>query len=170
MKRKPTITDPNLKSILEELHKLFADEIILFVKNKNYYWNIETKNFFQIRQFYSLQSDLLEKIIEMTAEHIRMLDSQTQTRLSDYLMNTNLLEHPYTGQTRDQLKYLLAAHETIIHNLRRLAVLFLTKNSGAGAAFLIRKILIEHEKMAWMIRSYLDKSSNSERIGSDRIE
>jgi starvation-inducible DNA-binding protein len=159
MKRNPTITDPNLKSILDELHKLFADEIVLFIKNKNYYWNIEAKNFYQMRQFYKQQSDLLEKIIEMTAEHIRILDSQTQTRLSDYLMTTNLLEQPYTGLTKDQLKYLLASHETIIDNLRRLAGLFLNKYNNAGTAFLARKILVEHEKMAWMVRSHLTSSS-----------
>ncbi|MBS7232597.1 hypothetical protein KHA90_16385 [Flavobacterium psychroterrae] len=156
MKRNPTITDPNLKSILEEFHKLFADEIVLFIKNKNYYWNIEAENFYQLREFYKQQSDQLEKIIERTAEHIRVLDSQTQTRLSDYLMTTNLLEQPYTGHTKDQLKYLLASHETIIDNLRRLAGLFFNKYHNPSAAYFARKILIEHEKMAWMIRSYLN--------------
>lgn len=170
MKRNSTITDPNLKSILQELHKLFADEIVLFIKNKNYYWNIEAKKFYQMRQFYKEQSDLLEKIIEITSEHIRMLDSQTQTRLSDYLTTTNLLEHPYTGHTKDQLKYLLASHETIIDNLRRLAGLFLNKYNNAGAAFFARKILIEHEKMAWMIRSYLNTPLNKSSAGADQIE
>lgn len=157
MKSNLKITDPNLQSVTDELHKVLSDEVLLFLKNKNYYWNIEAENFFEMRQFYKQQSDQLEEIIEMTASHIRLIGSQTQARLSDYLLTTNLLEHPYASLTRDQLKYLLASHETIINNLRRLAGLFSSKNNNAGAASFAGEILLEHEKMAWMLRAFICK-------------
>ncbi|MHC0442783.1 Dps family protein [Flavobacterium sp. 3-210] len=157
MKINKKIADPNLDPVTDELNKLLADEIVLFIKNKNYYWNIEVENFFEIREFYENQAVQLEKIINLTAHHIRIHRGQTQNRMSDYLRITNLLEHPYSRFSRDQLKYLLASHETIINNLRRLIAIFSHKSTNIGAASFVKKILLEHEKMAWMIRSYLNK-------------
>lgn len=155
MENKLTNADSNLHSITEELHKVLADEVILFIKNKNYYWNIEAENFFEMRHFYKLHSDQLEEIIEMTANLIRIFGSQTQTRLADYISTTNLMEQPYTNFTRDQLKYLVASHETIINNLRRLAGVFNSKNNKIEAASFASRILLRHEKLAWMLRSSL---------------
>lgn len=156
MKSNLKIMNPILATVIEELNKLLADEIVLHLKNKNYYWNIEVENFFEMRQFYKNQAEQLENIIEMTAQHIKILGGQTQTGLYDYLKITNLLEHPYTSFSRDQLKYLLASHETIINNLRRLLGLFSNKTDNIGTVSFVSEILLEHEKMTWTIRSYLN--------------
>lgn len=157
MKTTLKISDSSLRWNTKELNRLLADEIVLFITNKNYYWNIEVENFCEMRQFYQCQTNQLEKIIEMVAEHIRISGGQTEKKLNDYLNITNLIEHSYTSFTREQLKYMLASHETIINNLRRLICIFSDNSEHIVIRSFISKILIEHEKMARMIRSYLKR-------------
>jgi len=79
----------------------------------------------------------------------------TEARLADYLKLTNLIENDYTNNQKDQLKYLLESHETIINNLRRLIPLFADKHKDLGSSDFVTQLLGKHEKMAWMVRAYL---------------
>jgi starvation-inducible DNA-binding protein len=50
---------------------------------------------------------------------------------------------------------LLSSHETVIRNLRRLVTLFTDTHKDIGSSDFVTQLLGRHEKMAWMIRSYL---------------
>lgn len=155
MKPNLGILDTHLQVVSEELNKLLADEVILYIKTRNYHWNIEGPNFSEMHSFYERQFNELDEIMDQVAERIRTIGHYTEARLVDYLKLTNLIEPPYTNFQNDQLKYLLAAHETIINNLRRLITLFADKHKDLGSSDFVTQLLGKHEKMAWMVRAYL---------------
>ncbi|HZH96516.1 MAG TPA: ferritin-like domain-containing protein, partial [Flavisolibacter sp.] len=62
---------------------------------------------------------------------------------------------PYTNVQEDQLKNLLASHETVICTLRRLVTLFAEKKKDIGSSDFVTQLLGKHEKMAWMISAYI---------------
>ncbi len=156
MKPNLGILDSHLQAVALELNKLLSDEVILYIKTRNYHWNIEGANFNEMHVFYEKQFEQLDGIMDEIAERIRTIGHYTEARLSDYLKLTNLIEHPYTNFQNDQLKYLLASHETIMNNLRRLVSLFAEKHKDIGSSDFVTRLLGKHEKIAWMIRAYLN--------------
>src|SRR3954467_13663211 len=155
MKPNLGILDDHLQMVAEELNKLLADEVVLYFKTRNYHWNIEGSSFYELHNFYEQQFDQLDEIMDDVAERIRIIGHYTEARLADYLKLTSLLESPYTNAENDQLKNLVASHETIIHNLRRLITLFGDKYKDLGSCDFVTQLLGKHEKMAWMTRAYL---------------
>lgn len=156
MKPNLGIPDTHLSSVAEELNKLLADEVVLYMKTRNYHWNIEGPNFHELHLFYEGQYNQLDEIMDQVAERIRIIGHYTEARLTDYLKLTNLLEEHYTNAQNDQLKNLSASHETIIHNLRHLITLFAEKHKDLGSSDFVTQLLGKHETMAWKVRSYLN--------------
>jgi len=128
---------------------------VLYIKTRNYHWNIEGVNFHEMHLFYEQQFNQLDQIIDEVAERIRTIGHYAEARLVDYLKLTSLIEPPYINFQNDQLISLLATHETIICNLRRLIPLFTEKYKDIGSGDFATQLLGKHEKMAWMIRAHL---------------
>ncbi|MDI1321223.1 MAG: DNA starvation/stationary phase protection protein [Algoriphagus sp.] len=155
---KPNLGIPEniLHLVSIELNKLLADEFILQTKTRNYHWNIEGANFYEMHRFYEQQIVELDEMIDAIAERIRTIGFYAEARLEDYLRLTSLIEQPYTNSQSDQLKYLLGGHETIINNLRRLIPLFGVKYKDAGSCDFSARLMQQHEKMAWMTRAHFN--------------
>ena len=155
MKATIGIPETHLHAVAEELNKLLADEVVLYIKTRNYHWNIEGSNFHEMHTFYEKQFQQLDEIMDQVAERIRVIGHYTEARLVDYLKLTSLIEQPYTNAQDNQLKNLLASHETIIKNLRRLIPLFADLHKDLGSSDFVTQLLGRHEAMAWMLRAYL---------------
>ena len=155
MKPNLGILGVHLHSVSLELNKLLADEVVLYIKTRNYHWNIEGPNFHELHIFYEKQFSQLDEIMDQLAERIRTIGHYTEARLGDYLKLTNLIEPPYTNVQQDELRHLLDSHETIIRNLRRLIPVLADNYKDIGSSDFLTQLLGKHEKMAWMIRAYL---------------
>ena len=157
MKANIGISDENLKAVALELNKALADLVVLYTKTRNYHWNVEGSDFMELHKFFEEQYGELEEAIDDTAERIRALGHYAEGRLVDFLKLTSLVEQEYTNDQRTQLSNLLEDHETVIRNLRRLVREFDDKYKDIGSSDFVTGLLRQHEKMAWMIRSYLKK-------------
>ncbi len=155
MKANIGITDKNKQAIAEILNVLLADEHILYTKTRNYHWNYEGDNFMELHKFFEGQYDELAEIIDEVAERIRMLGHYPEGRLKDFIRITRLQEQDYTTIQTEQLMNLLADHESITINIRKAVSKVNDTYKDAGTTDFITGLMKQHEKMAWMIRSYL---------------
>jgi starvation-inducible DNA-binding protein len=155
MKANIGITDKNKQAIAEILNVLLADEHILYTKTRNYHWNYEGDNFMEIHKFFEGQYEELAEIIDEVAERIRMLGHYPEGRLKDFIRITRLQEQDYTTIQTEQLMNLLADHESIIINIRKAVSKVNDAYKDAGTTDFLTGLMKQHEKMAWMIRSYL---------------
>ncbi|MBS1921451.1 MAG: DNA starvation/stationary phase protection protein [Bacteroidetes bacterium] len=155
MKANIGITDKNKEAVAIILNELLADEHILYIKTRNYHWNYEGSNFMELHKFYEEQYKVLEEMVDEIAERVRTLGHYAEGRMKDYLRLTHLQEQEYTTVQSEQLKNLLEDHENIIVNLRKVADKIDAVYKDAGTSEFVTGIMKQHEKMAWMIRSYL---------------
>jgi starvation-inducible DNA-binding protein len=155
MKANMGITDKNKQAIAQILNVLLADEHILYTKTRNYHWNYEGDNFMEMHKFFEGQYDELAEIIDEVAERIRMLGHYPEGRLKDFIRITRLQEQDYTTIQAEQLMNLLADHESIIINIRKAVSKVNDTYKDAGTTDFITGLMKQHEKIAWMIRSYL---------------
>jgi starvation-inducible DNA-binding protein len=155
MKINIDISDKNREAVAGILNTLLADEYVLYTKTRNAHWNIVVNNFMELHKFFEGQYETIDEIIDKVAERVRSLGHWSLGSLKDFLAVTHLSETEELSEQKDALKALLSDHETIICNLRGYIITISDKYKDVGTADFITGIMEEHEKMAWMIRSYL---------------
>jgi starvation-inducible DNA-binding protein len=155
MKANIGLTEKNAQQIALTLNKLLADEHILYAKTHNYHWNYIGDNFMEMHKFYEGQYEELADIIDEVAERIRKIGHFAEGRLKEYLKLTDLEEDAPTPDQQKQVRNLLDDHETVTRYLRHQVDIMQDKLKDAGTADFLTGLMEKHERMAWMLRSYL---------------
>ena len=149
------ITEKNRQAVAAALNQLLADEHILYNKTRNYHWSVEGPSFMEFHKLYEAQYDELAEIIDEIAERIRTIGHFAEGRLKELLKLASLEEPAPPTNQGDQLANLISDHEVIINKLRKLITDFDEKNKDIGSSDFATGVLKQHEKMAWMLRSYI---------------
>ena len=109
----------------------------------------------EIHKFFEAQYEELAEIVDLVAERIRKIGHFPEGRMKDYLRITRLQEQDYTTVQSEQIANLLADHESIIINIRKDLKKVDETYKDAGTTDFMTGVMKDHEKMAWMLRSYL---------------
>jgi starvation-inducible DNA-binding protein len=155
---KPVIelSDNNLQEVANILNTLLADEYVLFTKTLNAHWNVQGANFMELHKFFQMQYDELYLLIDNTAERIRSLGHFAAGSLKNFLSNTHLLEDSSDfGNPKQILETLINDHETIIRYIRNELPKVMEINNDMGSADFMTGIMMQHEKMTWMLRAHI---------------
>jgi starvation-inducible DNA-binding protein len=156
MKPNIEISDKNLKEVATLLNTLLANEYVLYTKTRNAHWNIQGDNFIELHKFFESQYNSLNIIIDDTAERVRALGHFALGSLKDFLKVAQLSEQNDNFSDQNHIiKTLLEDHESIIHSLRNHIVIITDQFKDLGTADFMTGLMEQHEKMAWMLRSYL---------------
>lgn len=149
------ISEKNRQAVAIELNKLLADEHVLYNKTRSYHWSVEGPSFMEFHKLYEAQYNQLAQMIDDLAERIRTIGHFAEGRLKEILKLASLEEPDVPTDQPTQIANLDEDHETIIIRLRKLIKDFDEKYKDIGSSDFVTGLLKEHEKMAWMLRSYL---------------
>lgn len=149
------ITEKNRQAVAAALNQLLADEHILYNKTRNYHWSIEGPSFMEFHKLYESQYTELAEVIDEIAERIRTIGHFAEGRLKEILKLASLDEPAAPTDQSSQIANLISDHETLINKLRKLIKDFDEKHKDIGSSDFVTGLLKQHEKMAWMLRSYL---------------
>jgi starvation-inducible DNA-binding protein len=140
-------------AVVKILNIALADEAVLKTKTRCAQWNVRGTGFFELRILFETQYQLLNQISSEIAERVQMLGGYAIGSLEEFLDYTRLEEHP--GFVPDTLR-LLADHEASIRCLREDSRKCTEEYEDQGTFELLVSIMSMHEKMAWMLRSYIE--------------
>ena len=116
-------------------------------------------------KFFGEQYGQLDDFVDDVAERARTLGGHSVATLGEFVEAARLKEHP--GQypsAEDMLETPLADHEAIIRQLRADADAAASTFHDMGTNDFLTGLMEDHEKMAWMRRSFLEgKSSGRSR-------
>ncbi len=150
------ITTDNRTEIAGILSQLLADQHILYIKTRNYHWNVTGMHFQPLHELFEEQYDDLEEYIDDTAERIRSLGFFAPGSIDDFKKMARLMESDHVnGDDRTMLTNLLNDHETMIQILRNDQEEVFEKYQDAGTQDFLIGMMQGHEKMAWMLRAHL---------------
>lgn len=146
----------SLRSEVEVLNVLLANEYSLFTKTLNFHWNITGKRFHSLHKFLGEEYKELLQLMDDVAERVRILGHRPLSTVTEMLSVTTLAESPGRVPSSDQmLNDLLVDHVAIQKFLRRaLKTEELFNDDPSTEDFLIG-VLKKHEKTGWMLRSHL---------------
>ncbi len=149
------ISENNRQAVALELNKLLADEHVLYNKTRNYHWSIEGPSFMEFHKLYEQQYTDLAEVIDEIAERIRTIGHFAEGRLKELVQLASLDEPAAPTDQASQIANLEGDHEILIQRLRHLVPVFNDDYKDIGSADFLTGLLKQHEKMAWMLRSYL---------------
>lgn len=149
------ISRESLQKIANILNDDLADEYVLLTKTRNYHWNVEDPRFNDLHKFFEEQYELLSAAVDEIAERVRAVGGRTRATLKEFINSSQIREDIGSYPNADtMLGNLLSDHETIIKTLRKNINECQELNDEGTANFLTDK-MEAHEKMAWMLRSFL---------------
>ena len=140
-------------SVVEILNKTLANEAVLTVKTRSAHWNVSGAGFFELYILFDSQYEQLNNISDEIAERARMLGGIAIGSLQEFINYTRVDEQP--GVVPDILR-LIADHEATIRFLREDARKCTEEYEDEGTFELLVSVMRLHEKMAWMLRSYIE--------------
>jgi starvation-inducible DNA-binding protein len=149
------ISRESLQKIANILNDDLSDEYVLLTKTKNYHWNVEDPRFNDLHKFLDEQYQQLSAAVDEIAERVRAVGGRTRATLKEFINSSQIREDVGSYPNADtMLGNLLSDHETIIKTLRKNINECQDLNDEGTANFLTDK-MEEHEKMAWMLRSFI---------------
>ena len=156
MKLNIGISEENQKNIAHTLNTLLADEYILYTKTLNYHWNVRGIMFNDLHLFFEKQYRQLFDVIDDVAERVRSIGQRSLGTLTEFQTHSRFAqEDAITPEGKEMIKNLLNDHETIIRSLRTDIDQTANIYQAIGTSNFLTELLEKHEKMAWMLRSYL---------------
>jgi starvation-inducible DNA-binding protein len=140
-------------SVVEILNHTLANEAVLAVKTRSAYWNLSGPGFFELHILFDSQFKQLNAISDEIAERVRMLGGIAISGLQEFINYSKVEEQ--IGIVPNIL-HLLADHEAFIRFLREDTRKCTEEYEDEGTFELQVSVMRLHEKMAWMLRSYIE--------------
>jgi starvation-inducible DNA-binding protein len=151
------IADKDRKAVVEILNRLLSDEYVLLTKTRNYHWNVIGPQFNDLHKFFEAQYDALNELVDEIAERARQLGGRAFGTLAEFAKTSRLTEQPgSTPAAKEMLASLLGDHETVIRQIRADIGPVTDQHKDIGTSDFLTGLLEKHEKMAWMLRAFLD--------------
>lgn len=139
--------------LVEILNTNLADEAVLSQKMRNAHWNVSGTGFFELHILFETQYKQLNEIIDKIAERVKMLGGIVIASFEQFLSHTRLEEKRTVIPGN---LHLLADHETVIRFLREDIRKCNDEYEDEGTVELLVGVMSLHEKMAWLLRSYIE--------------
>lgn len=151
------LNEDTRKTVSDELNKILSAEHVLYVKTRNYHWNVVGPQFRSLHLLFEEQYTALAESIDEIAERIRSLGYNAVGTMGEFVKLSNLKEeapgeYPQAG---DMVARLVEGHENNIRTLREKIDMIDEECGDVGTADFLTAKMEEHEKMAWMLRSFL---------------
>ncbi|MCH8534693.1 MAG: DNA starvation/stationary phase protection protein [Flavobacteriaceae bacterium] len=146
------------KDTVKQLNILLADYHLYYQKLRNFHWNVEGKNFFDLHEKFEEMYDDAKIKIDEIAERILTLRMNPVSNFSEYLKLTNLAEsNPNLGDYQ-MVETLLEDHGKIISQMRKV-VKTADEGGDEGTIDLVGAYIRELEKSSWMLEVWSKKLS-----------
>lgn len=146
------------EGVIDILNTLLSDEYVLYTKTRNYHWNVKGPQFNDLHKFFESQYEALNDIVDQVAERARSLGGDSLGTLKEFLSQTRLKEISGYPNASKMLSNLLVDHEAIIQSLRQDLEICASQFQDQGTTDFLTGLMEDHEKMAWMLRSFGDQS------------
>jgi len=154
------LSDQQRQGVVQLLTVLLADEYVLYTKTRNYHWNVVGPQFHELHTFFEEQYKALNGMVDEIAERMRTLGGPAIGTLAEFAQHTRLKEHPgYYPEAHEMLANLLSDHETLIRQFRSDAETCASEYHDQGTHDFLIGHMLRHEKMAWMLRGFLEGKS-----------
>lgn len=145
------------QGVVNVLNTLLADESVLYIKLRNYYWNVTDVNMYTFQAVFEEQFNEIAELSKVTAAHISKYGANALGTMSEFISRTHLFEEPgMYPDAQTMIENIVTDHETIIHFLHKDIETFTSECEDMCVNDLLTHFLQQHKLMAARLRLYLE--------------
>jgi starvation-inducible DNA-binding protein len=161
------LTETQRQGVINLLNQSLADTYLLLVKTKKFHWDVVGPQFMTLHKLWQEHYEALAINVDAIAERVRILGGYPIGTMEGFLKICSLKEQAGKVPTATgMVSQLLSDHEHIVQNLRQQVEQCGTEFKDDGTADFLTALMIEHEEIAWMLRSFIE----GEALESDGIK
>lgn len=151
------LNNPTIE-ISELLKEVLGDQFVLYVKARNYHWNVTGPQFYGLHTVFENIYDELADDIDKVAERIRSLGMKTPGTMKEFWELSSLEEKPgnYPGSMA-MVQEIANDFVTIIEKLNSASLKMQSTVIDEVSADLFYGLIEKYQKTVWMMRSFLEK-------------
>lgn len=139
------------------LNHVLADGNLLYIKTRNYHWNVTGIHFRSLHKLLEEQYEALAITIDAVAERVRKLGYRAIGTMASFIEHSHLKEDQSPVlDAKEMIQNLVNDHEIICQKLREGITRLDEETDDIGTVDFLTDVLQQHEKMAWMLRSHLE--------------
>lgn len=142
------------ETMVDSLNGLLADLTVLYIKARNYHWNVEGAHFFSLHAEFERLYTELSNDIDSVAERARSLGGIAAGSMAQYIELATLKEATGTPLATAMVAELGDDFERVIASLRK-KIMEADDSHDFGTADFFTGLMEKYEKTAWMLRSYV---------------
>lgn len=150
------IEDKSLEGVVNVLNCVLSDAHVLYVKTRNYHWNVTGMQFHSLHLLLEQQYTQLATAIDETAEHVRSRGGRALGSMAEFLEHAKLKESAKAPSAKGMVEDLLHDHEAVIRFLRESIDQCDEEFKDVTTSDFLTGLARDHEKMAWMLRAHLE--------------
>jgi starvation-inducible DNA-binding protein len=165
MRNSPSLSDADAKKMAAELSNVLADQFAIYVKTHGFHWNVEGPDFHELHLLLETQYTKLWEALDTIAERIRALGHYAIGSNSEMMKLAKVGEEKGVPGQTEMLQQLLEDHDICCAGIKK-AHDVADDVDDVGSASLLEEWLLDHEEMAWMLRSQLKKLMTGEPVKS----
>jgi len=140
--------------LTSKLNLLLASYHVHYQKLRNFHWNIEGENFFELHGKFEELYNFSKVNIDDIAERIRVFGDRPMASLQEYLKYSTIKEPNGIPDSNEMVISILGDFEVLIKQM--VDILDLANQIGDVSTIdLLTKILKQTEKYFWMFRSFV---------------
>lgn len=148
------ISTQDQDNICQSLSKLLADTYLLYIKTQNFHWNVEGKHFKQLHEMFEEQYEELAGALDSIAERIRAVGHYAPATYAAFNQMSRIKEEAGIPKAKHMVYQLAEDHALVIRFIRSQFNIMQAAKDEASIDLLIQR-LQSHEKILWMLRSFL---------------
>jgi len=149
----PYVNDQGAKTAAA-LGRLLADSYLIYVKTQGFHWNVIGSQFEPLHDLFQRQYTELAEAIDETAERIRALGVKAPGSFSEFRSLSSIAEETGMPAATAMISQLASDHLTAARTAHQ-AVSEAEASGDVATADLATQRIAQHEKVAWMLRSFL---------------
>ena len=143
-------------NITELFNSLLADEYQLYVTTRRAQRDVNELNFNGLENFFEIQFEILEKIIQSIGERVDTVGRFSPDSLNDFLKVGRLNgSDQVTNDQKNIINKLVEHHKLLINLLNNDIITTIEVHNDPETASFLSKLLEQHEKIVWMLGSHL---------------
>jgi starvation-inducible DNA-binding protein len=153
----PYINDQAARSeSASALGRLLADSYMIYLKTQGFHWNVVGPQFEPLHALFQEQYEELARAIDEIAERMRALGVKAPGSFAEFAALTSITEETGAPAAATMISQLLSDHTTAARAALQ-AVTAAEARGDVATADLATVRVVQHEKVAWMLGSFLER-------------
>ncbi|MCB9202430.1 MAG: DNA starvation/stationary phase protection protein [Flavobacteriales bacterium] len=139
-----------MNSVVTELNNILANYHVHYQKLRNFHWNVEGPDFFELHEIFEQEYEQVKLQIDEIAERIRVFDEKPYSTLKEYLEVSKIKEVGNDLSSEEMVKETISDFKILISLLKDATKQASNEGDLASEDLLISYIKRTEQKL-WML-------------------